>query len=241
VSPAAAAELDALHAIFGEDCLQTGNVVSITCRTKGGVTAVLRFSLGEGYPVDCPPAVTILSPDNCVSRGSTEKLQQAMGCYIGGTFDGSEILYSAVLHFEGLLSTLECKAVPTTAGSEGHPCELCVLHLNHMRKPSVYCKNIEKLLCGDCSVTVLSPVDLVSCDCLVREVVLVIHGDVSAFLSRFRASKVDVDSTGRKCYERLATELCRRPIAARPSPGLTIETCSTKDLTSICRRFGFKG
>jgi hypothetical protein len=129
----------------------------------------------------------------------------------------------------------ECRATTTSITSiSNYSSHLLIFEIDHMRDRKRYLNNLKSWVR-----------DLALCGRLVtgqRRILLALTADAAEplreFEKRLRASKVDVDSRGRPCKERMAKVLCLVIWEAMMQPENSFEVTDCDDLRAELERLG---
>ncbi|CAL8366129.1 unnamed protein product [Boreogadus saida] len=203
-----------------------GVVVEIKTCVVGDVRRVelsLSFSLPPRYPL-CPPDISVTSPD--LSRGQCQDVRRKL------------LEQAAALPTEPMVHQLVCwlqqSGAATSEGDEeaarvedaGGEEWTTVLLLDHMRSRGRYVKTLERW-----SEQLRLTTRLLSG----RWILVLLRGaraDIKEFCRLLKTVKVDVDSSGKKCKERMMKVLCERPSSSKH--GLASQGSGTKRSGESC-------
>ncbi|CAL8278731.1 unnamed protein product [Lota lota] len=182
-----------------------GGVVVEIKTTVGDVRRVelsISFCLPPRYPL-CPPDISVTSP--VLSRGQCQDIRQKL------LEQAAALPQEPMVH--QLVSWLQQSGEVTTEGEEvacrvedaGGEEWTAVLLLDHMRSRGRYVKLLERWTEQlHLTTTLLSG----------RWILILLRGarkDIKEFCHLLKTVKVDVDSSGKKCKERMMKVLCDRP------------------------------
>ncbi|XP_059913937.1 RWD domain-containing protein 3 isoform X1 [Gadus macrocephalus] len=187
----------------------------------------LSFSLPPQYPL-CPPDISVTSP--VLSREQCQDVRRKL------------LEQAAALPAEPMVHQLVCwlqqsGAVTSEGGEEAARVEdaggeewTTVLLLDHMRSRGRYVKMLERW-----TVQLHLTTRLLSG----RWILVLLRGartDIKEFCHLLKTVKVDVDSSGKKCKERMMKVLCERPFTFSSSSkhGLASQGSGTKRSGESC-------
>lgn len=225
--------LSSIYCAEGEFLLlpaaEDGLVVQIHCSAGGGepgLEASLRFHLSPDYP-SCPPGISLSCP--AFSRAQSHSLRQEL-LQRASALPPEPMLHQLVLIFQE-----QCVALmkPRGGGEEVEEEQeggggTAVLLLNHMRSQKRYIGLLQ-----DWS----QQLQLAGRLLLGRSILVVLQGhkqDIKEFCHRLRTVKVDVDSSGKRCKERMMKVLMEIPSSGPNSfQGFAVKECeSSSELMS---------
>lgn len=203
-----AAELEALASIYGDDVICTSTEACLRLRTRSGGLVELILTFPPGYPADCAPALALRpgrdAPPRHVMDAIAERLRASVAREFCGTELGMQLFQLAAEEMDALVE--EAGVPPPPPPPSGG--DVTILTIDHMRKPFLYIKTLSELAARHRVLCKLLLPCAPAADALVKHVTLVVAGeDAAPFLTAARTEKVDVDSRGRRCVERLSRVL----------------------------------
>ncbi|CAN9506831.1 unnamed protein product [Ophioblennius macclurei] len=238
MSEAAQEEVSVLSSIYcgkGEFVLleesgQDGLIIQINCTSGGEDRLVsLLFHLRPEYP-SCPPDISVSSTSH--SRSECQSIRQKL------QERASELPAEPMIH--QLVEFFQQECVELTEGCRGEENSVkprekddewtTVLLLDHMRSRNRYIGLLERWS---------QQLQLAGTLLLGQSILVVLQGachNIKEFCHRLKTVKVDVDSSGKKCKERMMKVLIETP-SSRPShnsnQGLTVQNYeSVTELTA---------
>ncbi|KAF7700278.1 RWD domain-containing protein 3 [Silurus meridionalis] len=236
-------ELSVLSAIFCEkdefelieESAQTGLVYRICTpidTDSGRKTVNLTFHLPLLYP-QTPPDISVTSSD--FSRTHCQELKRAM-LSKAHSLPPEPMVHHLVTWLQyniaGLIRTPDCS---NTAEREAEDTWMALLHLDHMRSKAKYIKLIEKWT---------SELGLVGRLFVGRPILILLQGtkeSIKEYIHLQRTVKVDVDSSGKRCKEKMLRVLCEVPFTADFQRILTFEVKEDLSLDDLRREFDLVG
>ncbi|KAL2089393.1 hypothetical protein ACEWY4_014081 [Coilia grayii] len=234
----AADEIAALSAIYCgkdefellEDSADKGFMFRVNLLVQETPVTFL-FYLPPKYPL-CLPSISVSSED--LSRHQCKSIKERM------MEKAVELQPDPMVH--ALLSWfLENSSVfvmaPSTAQTQdGQSTWVALLHLDHMRAKTKYIKTIEKFT---------SELELTGRLFVGRIIIILLQGvkeNIKEYLHLQKTAKVDVDSSGKRCKERMMTVLCESPLSdsLKQLPTFEVKECTTlEDLREEFQAIGF--
>ncbi|XP_026147433.1 RWD domain-containing protein 3 [Mastacembelus armatus] len=216
MSEAALEEVSALSSIYcgqGEFQLlrqsaEDGLLVQISCAVGGerGLDVSLLFHLHPSYP-SCPPDISVsstkLSRSQC-NNIRTDLLEQA------AALAPEPMVYQLVQWLQCKVITDNCRGHKEEVGERDEEEWTAVLLLDHIRSRNCYVGLLERWA---------RQLQLTGRVLLGRIILIVLQGakpDIKEFCCLLKTVKVDVDSSGKKCKERMMKVLIEAPL---PSSG----------------------
>ncbi|KAM4624396.1 RWD domain-containing protein 3-like [Polymixia lowei] len=239
MSEAALEEVSVLSSIYcGEGEYQliqqsADNGLVVQIRTAVGemrrVEVSLLFHLPPLYPV-CPPDISVSSP--LLSREQCQNIRQKL-LEQAAALPQEPMVHQLVACLQQSGEVIE----EEKGGEEEEQVKereeeewTAVLLLDHIRSRSRYIKLLERWT---------QQLHLTGTLLLGRPILVILQGtrpDIKEFCRLLRTVKVDVDSSGRKCKERMMKILCETPSSSSSKhgpPGLTVkENQSVSELTA---------
>ncbi|XP_069497629.1 RWD domain-containing protein 3 [Ambystoma mexicanum] len=206
-------EVSALAAIYCEkgefELLQTSEIDGITLRiqtcAKGHLEpdkkVTLTFNLPTTYPT-CPPNICVASED--LTRAQCEDLKRKLMEY------AQELICEPMIHElvlwtqQSLENTRNGLDVPDTAPKDklDDRTWTALLQLDHMRSKTKYVRTVEKWASDFCLTGRLMFMG--------KLILILLQGEkdnIKEYLILQKTSKVDVDSCGKKCKEKMISVL----------------------------------
>ncbi|MCI4386089.1 hypothetical protein PGIGA_G00058030 [Pangasianodon gigas] len=240
-------EMSVLSAIFCEkdefelieESARTGLVYRICTAIdtdSGRKTLNLTFHLPPLYP-QTPPDISVTSGD--FSRSHCQELKKAMLCK-AHTLPPEPMVHHLVTwlqhNFTDLIttpnSTGDCS---NTAHSKAEDTWMALLHLDHMRSKAKYIKLIEKWT---------SELGLMGRLFVGRPILILLQGtkeSIKEFIHLLRTMKVDVDSSGKRCKEKMMRVLCEVPLTEDFKRISAFEVKEDLSLEDLRREFDLVG
>ncbi|CAL1603209.1 unnamed protein product [Knipowitschia caucasica] len=223
MSEAALEEVSVLSAIFcgaGEfELLQSadGVTVQISSQVGGGQAVTVLFHLPPSYPL-LPPDISISS--SALSRTQCQDLRLKL-LQFASTLPPQAMVHQLMVHCQSLDVSPAASTESTLRPEQDQ--RVSVLSLDHIRSRSRYVSFLEqwsKQLQLDGRL-LLGP-----------NILVLLQGNrasIKEFCRLLKTSKVDVDSSGKKCKERLMKVLMDSPWSpAQPIPqGFEVRCCSS--------------
>ncbi|XP_017347245.1 RWD domain-containing protein 3 [Ictalurus punctatus] len=240
-------EMSVLSAIFCgkdefkliEESAQTGLVYSICTAIdtdSGRKTLNLTFHLPPLYP-HIPPDISVTSSD--FSRNHCHELKRAM-LSEAHTLPPEPMVHHLVTwlqhHFTGLITTPNIPGdCSNTADSKAEDTWMALLHLDHMRSKAKYIKLIEKWT---------SELGLMGRLFVGRPILILLQGtkeSIKEYIHLQRTVKVDVDSSGKRCKEKMMRVLCEVPLTEDFKRISAFEVKEDLSLEDLRREFDLVG
>lgn len=157
----------------------------------------LSLSIPQDYP-SCPPHVTISHP--ILTRSEVAKLNNNLKIFYFDNYEESGMMLSII---SWLIENVSTQVEATTEITRSSTSQVCIMTIDHMRCRDSYLKNLKKwsgqlqtntlvLFCGKIILVTLKESDI----------------SIEEFIKRLRSRKVDIDSAGKPCKERMMSILC---------------------------------
>ncbi|KAG5275811.1 hypothetical protein AALO_G00124830 [Alosa alosa] len=240
MSSVAADELSVLSAIYcGKDefeLLEESAGKGFVFRIKLSVEAVtlsIIFHLSPGYP-QCLPAISVTSEG--LSRHQCQSVKENLNEKAVELQPGP-MIHQLLSWFKENSSGLIMPTIAPTQKDVQGPW-VALLHLDHMRAKTKYVRIIEKFT---------SELDLTGRLFMGRVILIMLQGtrkNIKEYLRLQKTVKVDIDSSGKKCKEKMMRVLCESPLSAGLQQLSTFDVieCSThEDLKMEFQAIGFRG
>ncbi|XP_062873019.1 RWD domain-containing protein 3 isoform X2 [Trichomycterus rosablanca] len=210
-------EMSVLSAIYcGKDefeliehSAQTGLVYRIrtAVETKSGCKVLdLVFHVSPEYP-QTPPDISVTSSD--LSRTQCQDLRKALLSEAHG-LPPEPMVHQLVTwlqqSFTGLIAAPDWQDRSRTPDGTAEETWITLLHLDHMRSKARYVRLIEKWT---------SELDLTGRLFMGKPTLILLQGtkkSIKEYVHLQRTVKVDVDSSGKRCKERMMKVLCEVPL-----------------------------
>ncbi|XP_038048839.1 RWD domain-containing protein 3-like isoform X2 [Patiria miniata] len=210
--------------------------ICVTCQPQGN-TAMdqsadslkisLQCYLPIGYPHE-PPAISLAC--DSLTKHSANQLQEELHAYANSLVGQPmimELIYWLQEHeIKSTTKTALAKHQETISGKDSSTPHVAILHIDHMRSRVRYIKTL---------VSWASELSLIGRLLFLHQLILVMligsEDCVKDFLVRLRTQKVDIDSNGRSCKERMMTVLMQgshpRPSDITRLGDFQVHECST--------------
>jgi hypothetical protein len=217
----------------------------------------ITITLPRDYPLSALPEFSVHSKTATFEQ--TQLIHDAIqsGLMVGMGVSGECVIMDMVMLAQDSLNNNNNNASETPPDGSDDPAPDAVLptiphdcnehtisaliHIDHMRDRTLYCKTIGKwaleLAISCCVLRISSRWNILLC----------LQGStesVNEFTTRLRTQCVDVDSKGRRCKERMSRELLRTPAKFHPLKiivGLSeTEVATIHDAIGQLEQFGFR-
>ncbi|XP_060754150.1 RWD domain-containing protein 3 [Neoarius graeffei] len=240
-------EMSVLSAIFCEkdefelieESAQTGLVYRICTAIdtdRGRKTLNLTFHLPPLYP-QTPPDISVTSSH--FSRNHCQELKRAM-LSKAHTLPPEPMVHLLVMWLQNNFTDLI--TVPNSPGDCSDPADskaedtwVALLHLDHMRSKVKYIKLIEKWT---------SELGLMGRLFTGRPILILLQGtkeSIKEYIHLQRTVKVDVDSSGKRCKEKMMRVLCEVPLVEDFKRISTFEVKEDLSFEDLRREFDVVG
>ncbi|XP_036421186.1 RWD domain-containing protein 3 [Colossoma macropomum] len=235
-------ELSVLSAIFCgkdefevmEESAETGLVYRIhtLVQTDKKETPLnLTFHLPPGYP-DAPPDVSISSSE--LSRKQCQELKE-MVVNKAHSLQARPMVHELVMwlqqNFSDLIATSDVLQSQNMADSEAEGLWTALLHLDHMRSKAKYIRLIEKWT---------AELRLTGRLFVGKPILILLQGErrsIKEYIHLQRTAKVDVDSSGKRCKEKMMSVLCETPLSEDFKRISTFEVKEALSLEDLRKEF----
>lgn len=210
MSSIAADEISVLSSIYcGKDefqLLEESVHKGFVFRIKLLVEAIpvnIVFHLSPDYP-QCLPAISVSSED--LSRQQCQSVKERL--LVKAVELQSEPMIHELLSWfqENPSGSIMMPSIEPPRKNE-HSTWVALLHLDHMRAKTKYVKIIEKFT---------SELGLTGRLFLGRVILILLQGprgNIKEYIHLQKTAKVDIDSSGKKCKEKMMTVLCEYPLS----------------------------
>ncbi|XP_034536123.1 RWD domain-containing protein 3 isoform X2 [Notolabrus celidotus] len=194
---------------------QDGLVVQINCTVGGGggggrqLDVSLLFRLHPGYP-SCPPDISVSSTR--LSRSQCHNIKQKL-LDQAASLPPEPMVHQLVEWLQCVEVTHECRGEEEVKETEKEEEWTAVLSLDHIRSQNRYIGLLERWS---------QQLQLTGRLLLGRSILIILQGarnEIKEFCRLLKTVKVDVDSCGKKCKERMMKVLTEAPLSSSSGPG----------------------
>ncbi|KAK2831639.1 hypothetical protein Q7C36_016725 [Tachysurus vachellii] len=218
-----------------EDSAQTGLVYRICTAIdtdSGRKTLNLTFHLPPLYP-QTPPDISVTSGD--FSRNLCQELKNVM-LRKAHTLPPEPMVHQLVTWLQhNITDLITTTNSPGDETSKAQDMWMALLHLDHMRSKAKYIKLIEKWT---------SELGLMGRLFVGRPILILLQGtkeSIKEYIHLQRKVKVDVDSSGKRCKEKMMRVLCEVPLTEDFKRISTFEVKEDLSLEDLRREFDLVG
>ncbi|XP_031431130.1 RWD domain-containing protein 3 isoform X3 [Clupea harengus] len=210
MSEVAADEMSVLSAIYcGKDefeLLEESADKGFVFRVKllvEGIPLNIIFHLSPEYP-RCLPVISVSSED--LSRHQCQSIKESL-IKKAVELQPDPMVHELLSWFKENSSGFMTVATIAPTQKDEQGTWVALLHLDHMRAKTKYVKLIEKFT---------SELDLTGRLFLGRIILILLQGareNIKEYLHLQKTAKVDVDSSGKRCKEKMMRVLCETPLS----------------------------
>lgn len=176
-----------------------GTTVQISASVDSGQRVTVLFHLPPSYP-HCPPDISVSS--TALSRTQCQEIKEKLLQY-AAALPPEAMVHQLIENLQSLEVFGVDRGQDPEVGSEGH--WICVLSLDHIRSRTRYVSLLERWS---------KQLQLSGRLLLGRNILVLLKGSrtsIKEFCCLLKTVKVDVDSSGKKCKERMMKVLIETP------------------------------